>query len=219
MNMCDTLFNEMIKNHENLDDMKFFLDLHYGFDEYYRKMCVEFHNRVLISGLNKEITAYNQENNGRNLILRPLKKANDCLKKTQDSEISLRVDNYWPEQVCVQFGSDVFNLGSIYIQLYVEEPKLLSPSATASLKAEFENYPFVTNVYSNEHGAWFYYAGCFRDLRWREAAEALIFDVAKYRNDNNEAGQGPLAGRYISDIMTVVRFVDKMVAEQQELCR
>jgi hypothetical protein len=213
--MCDFIFREMMKNPDDLGDMELFLDLHNGFEGFYRNVCIEFCNRVLVSALKKSIEHYNQANPERNLNLRPWKRTALCLGKNAESELTL-TNSYWPTPYVLGLGSDAWNLASMYIQLSVQaandnEQNGLSSFAADSMKKSFATLPQAVSISNNETNVWFYYNGHYRNLRSQEAMLPLMADVALF-NKNQDSSQ-PFAAQYVNDLMTAVAFIDQMVAK------
>jgi hypothetical protein len=205
MNTSEFMFNEMLKNPGNLDDMKLFLQLRDGFYEFYKKICVEFHRDVIVPGLNKEIAAYNSAHPGRNLLLRPLKKPDDCLAKN----ILTAASDYWPELYHLGFGKDRWDLAGWYIYLSAEEPAKIPQQIRDGLIKEQREKLSETKTLSNNEGILSF---LYNEPLWSWDRLAiiprLIADVVSRRADPE--AECPLAAQYINDFMTLVRLVDQL---------
>lgn len=212
MTLSDAIFEEMMKNPDDLD---LFLELHLGFGRFYQKICVEFFNDVLARVLEQKINAYNVERPGRNLILRKPGVPESCLEGGEKGCLLLSSD-FWPNYYTVIFGGEKQDFRDMFAKLSFSAPERLPSEIGDVLRAKFKDIAYSQWYSYNDNSAWFYFLPPLQALNVHSGGSEVIKNVLTEVMAGRQSAPSPsgaLAGRYAESLMDLVNVIDDLNAK------
>jgi hypothetical protein len=213
MTISNILFEEMIKNSDNLADLELFLYMRDNFHTFYKTYVCFFFERILTPGLEMSITQYNQDNPSHQLVLRKPKTPERYLTKGAESELGISSSTLWPKQLAVVIGSDIIDLQGMYGRVNFQTNDL-SDSQIQDLKKVFiEKFPSTGYIWSNNECVCYNYGVAHRNL----ASSDAIMSIAREVVDLNRGvtARGSFADRYIQDMMEMVTLIDQFFLKME----
>ena len=204
----EILFEELAKNQ---DDLGLFLDLHYGFDNFFRHLGIEFYETALWPGLQAQVKAHNQLHPQSQLQSKPAPHSRLVDIGKWVSWLSVVAPSLWPEGLEVGLaGEHSGGISGIYTQIVLnpvgkQEPatlKLFSAQSSVLIDKARQRFP-GRKIGFNKDAIWFFYDAPYNSLSTKDGVLLMARDVAINRKGEHKPDQeNSLSGRYIEDLLT-----------------
>jgi len=212
------LFEELVKDQ---DDLGLFLDLHFGFDAFFRQLTAEFYELALWPGLKARVEAPGQSRPQNRLQPKPA--PHPRLVDIKDNWLmAAPPPGLWPEGLAAALASENYYGALIYSQLVLTPPAQPAEAAKALyherllvLKDEARKRFPGRKIENNETAVWFYYdsGSPYRNWNTKEGLLLLAREVMAIKNEKAQpGGEGSLSGRYIDDLLTWAEIADQVFA-------
>ena len=193
------LFEELAKNQ---DDLRLFLGLHFGFDEFFRTLSAEFLEKILCPALK---ASANNRKLSPSLLCQPAMQKGYLL--------TITAQGHWPKDWEVVLGKEGdFIFAGIYTKAEAEQNNFeeLKSSLMRSMNLKFPEEKIQTNPKAK--GVWFFYSSPYQNWKTEEGVLKLAQEVAAVNGGAQSGSEMSFTWRYVEDLLALAEIVDEVYA-------